>query len=75
MKAIKHETITQPNGVTIEEYTLDTGYRFQDGRDENGDQFSALWTKKNKPVKPGSVTYQRAEKAVDKFANATRSKL
>lgn len=75
MKVIKHETLNQPNGVTIEEYTLDIGYRFQDGRDENGDQFSALWTKKNKSVPATLVTYKRAEKAVDKHCNPTRSKL
>lgn len=75
MKVIKHETLNKPNGVTIEEYTLDIGYKFHDGRDENGDQFSALWTKKNKPVKSDSVTYQRAEKAVDKFCNVSKSKL
>lgn len=69
MKVIDKQTINKPNGVTIDEYTLDIGYKFQDLRDENGDQASALWTTKGKPVKPTSVTYKRAEAAVDKWAN------
>ena len=67
IKVISHEFITKPNGVVIDEYTLNTGYKFQDLRDENGDQASALWTSKGKPVSAISKTYQLAEKAVDTF--------
>jgi len=65
MKAIKSETKVNSNGFPFIEWTLDIGYKFLSFP---GNEISdTLWTKKGKPVKPESVTFKRAEQAVNRF--------
>lgn len=76
MKVIDTKSETGTNNAQIKRYILDIGYTMTDITYDNGETVSVLTTKKGKDVKVDSVTYKRAEKAVDKFANsASRSKL
>jgi len=73
MKAIKSETKVNSNGFPFIEYTLDIGYKFLSFP---GNEIpDTLWTKKRKPVKPESVTFKRAEQAVNRFVNVSASKI
>ena len=76
MKVIDTKTEIGTNNAKVKKFILDIGYTMSDYEYETGETASVLTTKKGKLVNQDSVTFKRAEKAVDKFANsASRSKL
>ena len=76
MKVIDSKIEIGTNNTEIKSFILDIGYTMTDYNYETGDTSSVLTTKKGKLVDQNSVTFKRAEKVVDKWANRmSRSKL
>jgi len=76
MKVIDTQTEIGTNNTKVKKFILDIGYTMTDYEYETGESSSVLTTKKGKLVDQNSVTFKRAEKVVDKFANSmSRSKL